>query len=383
MNKKPLLLACLATFLYVLALALIIPFLPFQILSLGGSYASVGGIFSAFSAASFLSAPLWGRACDRWGVKTALLASAFLTLLSYIVLFVAPSLSILYAARILAGLAAGWLIACQTLVAQSTESRERTRGLGLLGAAFGMGFAAGHALSAWLLGENLTPAKTPVLVACFVVLAAIALATTFSSLKNGARKNSDPKSAPPKQKGMVRCSCPFPNKDARLDCARLFLRLALVSRLRGNLCRLGGRGLRLRTKEGRPAADIRLAGRDRRAGRASRRARTTPRGGARRLLRDRLPRLRTCLPRLCHRSRAFAICPHLASRRYQLPQSRHAEPDKPKNRTTRRNLRNPTSPHKPLARHRSLRICARRRSLGRKNSIHPSRHSSCSSPHRY
>ena len=196
MNKKPLLLACFATFLYVLALALIIPFLPFQILSLGGSYASVGGIFSAFSAASFLSAPLWGRACDRWGVKTALLASAFLTLLSYIVLFVAPSLSVLYAARILAGLAAGWLIACQTLVAQSTESRDRTRGLGLLGAAFGMGFAAGHALSAWLLGENLTPAKTPVLVACFVVLAAIALATTFSSQKNSARKNNASKSAP-------------------------------------------------------------------------------------------------------------------------------------------------------------------------------------------
>ena len=201
MNKKPLLLACLATFLYVLALALIIPFLPFQILSLGGSYASVGGIFSAFSAASFLSAPLWGRACDKWGVKTALLASAFLTLLSYIVLFVAPSLSLLYAARILAGLAAGWLIACQTLVAQSTESRERTRGLGLLGAAFGMGFAAGHALSAWLLGENLTPAKTPVLVACFVVLAAIALATTFSSRKNSARKNNDPKSAPQSRRG--------------------------------------------------------------------------------------------------------------------------------------------------------------------------------------
>ena len=201
MNKKPLLLACFATFLYVLALALIIPFLPFQILSLGGSYASVGGIFSAFSAASFLSAPLWGRVCDRWGVKTALLASAFLTLLSYIVLFVAPSLSILYAARILAGLAAGWLIACQTLVAQSTESRERTRGLGLLGAAFGMGFAAGHALSAWLLGENLTPAKTPVLVACFVVLAAIALATTFSSRKNSVRKNNDPKSAPQSRRG--------------------------------------------------------------------------------------------------------------------------------------------------------------------------------------
>ena len=189
MNTKPLLLACLATFLYVLALALIIPFLPFQILAFGGSYASVGGIFSAFSAASFLSAPLWGRACDRWGVKTVLLASALLTLLSYAVLFLAPSLPILYAARILAGLAAGWLIACQTLVAQTTDSRQRTRGLGLLGAAFGTGFAAGHALSAWLLGENLIPAKTPVLAACFVVLAAIALATTFS------RQNTSPKNS--------------------------------------------------------------------------------------------------------------------------------------------------------------------------------------------
>ena len=190
MNARPLLFACLATFLYVLALALVIPFLPFQILAFGGSYASVGGIFSAFSAASFLSAPLWGRACDRWSVKTVLLASALLTLLSYIVLFLAPSLSILYVARIFAGLAAGWLIACQTLVAQTTNSRERTRGLGLLGAAFGIGFAAGHALSAWLLGENLIPEKTPILVACFVVLAAVALAATFSSRQNKLSDNT-------------------------------------------------------------------------------------------------------------------------------------------------------------------------------------------------
>ncbi len=189
MNKKPLLLACLATFLYVLALALIIPFLPFQILAFGGSYAVVGGIFSAFSAASFLSAPLWGRACDRWGVKRVLLASALLTLLSYIVLFIAPSLPVLYGARILAGLGAGWLIACQTLVAQTTDNRERTRGLGMLGAAFGTGFATGHILSAWLLGGNLVPEKTPVLVACFVVLAAIALATTLAA-QNNTRNNT-------------------------------------------------------------------------------------------------------------------------------------------------------------------------------------------------
>ena len=192
MNRKPLLLACFATFLYVLALALVIPFLPFQILALGGSYASVGGIFSAFSAASFLSAPLWGRACDRWGVKTILFASALLTLISYISLFLAPSLSTLYAARIFAGLAAGWLIACQTLVAQETNHKERTRGLGLLGAAFGTGFAAGHALSAWLLGEGLIPAKTPVLVACFVVLVAIALALTVNSRqKKASQKNTE------------------------------------------------------------------------------------------------------------------------------------------------------------------------------------------------
>ncbi len=189
MNEKPLLFACFATFLYVLALALVIPFLPFQILNFGGSYASVGGIFSAFSAASFLSAPLWGRACDRWSVKTTLLASALLTLSSYLILFLAASLPVLYAARVLAGLAAGWLIACQTLVAQTTDNKERTRGLGLLGAAFGTGFAAGHALSAWLLGEHLVPAKTPVLVACAVVLAAIALTAMFSLKKNTSPRN--------------------------------------------------------------------------------------------------------------------------------------------------------------------------------------------------
>ena len=176
MNKKPLAIACIATFTYVCALALVIPFLPFQVLKFGGSYAYAGGIFSAFSAASFLSAPLWGRACENWGIRKTLIISGMLTVCSYYGLFIATSLQELYAARILAGLAAGWLIACQTLVAKSTNEEQRTKGLGLLGAAFGCGFAFGHILSAWLIGADLAPAKTPVLVACFFALLACLIA---------------------------------------------------------------------------------------------------------------------------------------------------------------------------------------------------------------
>lgn len=176
MNKKPLAIACMATFTYVSALALVIPFLPFQVLKFGGSYAYAGGIFSAFSAASFLSAPLWGRACENWGIRKTLLISGTLTICSYYGLFIATSLQELYAARILAGLSAGWLIACQTLVAKSTNEEQRTKGLGLLGAAFGCGFASGHILSAWLIGANLAPSKTPVLAACFLSLLACLIA---------------------------------------------------------------------------------------------------------------------------------------------------------------------------------------------------------------
>ncbi len=188
MNKKPLAIACMATFTYVCALALVIPFLPFQVLKFGGSYVYAGGIFSAFSAASFLSAPLWGRACENWGVRKTLLISGTLTICSYYSLFIATSLQGLYAARILAGLSAGWLIACQTLVAKSTDDEQRTKGLGLLGAAFGCGFASGHILSAWLIGANLAPAKTPVLVACFVSLLACLIATSIVMPKR--KKNS-------------------------------------------------------------------------------------------------------------------------------------------------------------------------------------------------
>lgn len=191
MNKKALAIACLATFTYVSALALVIPFLPFQVLHFGGSYAYAGGIFSAFSAASFLSAPLWGRACDNWGVRSSLLLSGFLTFCSYLILFFADSLTILYASRILAGFSAGWLIGCQTLIARSTDSEHRTRGLGLLGASFGCGFASGHAFSAWLIGGELAPSRAPVLVACMVSILACLIASLLITPKSSRDKGKE------------------------------------------------------------------------------------------------------------------------------------------------------------------------------------------------
>ena len=149
---RPLIPLTLATVCNIVGLGMVVPMLPFQVTTYGGDVGMAPLIFSAFSAAAFFGAPVWGWLSDRMGRKPVLLLSAFATVLSYLWLANADSLFDVYGSRLAAGFAAGWFAAAAALVADVTSPADRAKGMGLLGAAFGMGFTIGPALGAWAVG---------------------------------------------------------------------------------------------------------------------------------------------------------------------------------------------------------------------------------------
>lgn len=140
-------------FIHLLGFGIIIPLLPYFAERFGASGVTVGLLTTSFSLAQFLFAPIWGRLSDRIGRRPVLLGSLILTGISYLVFAVAGSLPVLFISRIFAGVAGATLSTAQAYIADTTTSENRTRGMGLIGAAFGMGFifgpAMGGVLSRW------------------------------------------------------------------------------------------------------------------------------------------------------------------------------------------------------------------------------------------
>jgi multidrug resistance protein len=140
-------------FIHLLGFGIIIPLLPYYAERFGASGLTVGLLTTSFSLAQFLFAPIWGRLSDRIGRRPVLLGSLILTGLSYLVFAIAGSLPVLFASRIFAGVAGATLSTAQAYIADTTTPENRTRGMGLIGAAFGMGFifgpAMGGILSRW------------------------------------------------------------------------------------------------------------------------------------------------------------------------------------------------------------------------------------------
>jgi len=140
----------LTVFIHLLGFGIIIPLLPYYAETYGAGGVTVGLLTASFSLAQFLFAPLWGRLSDRVGRRPVLLTSLLVTGGSYLVFAIAESLPVLFASRIMAGVAGAAISTAQAYVADTTTREERTKGMGLIGAAFGMGFIFGPALGGFL-----------------------------------------------------------------------------------------------------------------------------------------------------------------------------------------------------------------------------------------
>ena len=139
-----------------LGLTIIIPLLPLYAASFGGSAGVIGLLGAAYPTMQVIGAPILGRLSDRFGRKPILLISQAGTLLGFLLLGFADSLTLLFISRMLDGLSGANISTAQAVISDSTSQKNRTRGLGLVGAAFGLGFVIGPVIAfiSLSLGEN-------------------------------------------------------------------------------------------------------------------------------------------------------------------------------------------------------------------------------------
>lgn len=126
-----------------LGLTIIIPLMPLYATSFGANAFTIGVLGAAYPVMQFMGAPLLGRLSDRYGRKPVLLISQLGTLIGFLILGFANALWLLFLARLLDGLSGANISTAQAVITDSTSAKTRTQALGLLGAAFGLGFIVG------------------------------------------------------------------------------------------------------------------------------------------------------------------------------------------------------------------------------------------------
>ncbi|MEW6234206.1 MAG: MFS transporter [Candidatus Omnitrophota bacterium] len=134
-------------FLDLLGFGILIPLLPYVIKHFGASAFQGGLLMASYSIAQFLFAPVWGRLSDRIGRRPVILVSLAGSAAGYLLFAYAHSLAWLFASRLLSGAAAANIATAQSIMADCLPPKERTKGMGLVGAAIGLGFTMGPAVA--------------------------------------------------------------------------------------------------------------------------------------------------------------------------------------------------------------------------------------------
>ena len=179
MQRSRLLNIFLVVFIDLLGFGLILPLLPYYAGQYGASSFLIGLLVASYAAAQFIGAPLMGRLSDRFGRRPILVLSIGGTVVGFLLLgFAVPLgkalssfvldnptpeqllalqngaiLGVMFISRVISGLTGGNITVAQAYIADVTDAQNRAKGLGLIGAAFGLGFilgpAIGGALSRW------------------------------------------------------------------------------------------------------------------------------------------------------------------------------------------------------------------------------------------
>jgi len=133
-------------FIDLIGFGIVLPLLPFYAQDFGATPAMIGFLVGVHPAMQLLFGPIWGRWSDRVGRRPIILVGLVGSGLSYLLFGLATSYWWLFVSRALAGIAGANVPVAQAYIADSTDAENRTRGMGLVGAAFGLGFIAGPAI---------------------------------------------------------------------------------------------------------------------------------------------------------------------------------------------------------------------------------------------
>lgn len=164
MKHRPLLTIFLIVFFDLLSFGIVIPILPYYSRTFGASAFELGWLMASYSIAQFLFAPIWGSLSDRMGRRPVLLATILLGASAMVATALAGSFFVLLLARTLAGAFAGNISTATAYIADVTDDQNRAKGMGVIGAGFGLGFIFGPALGG-ILSTTQHGFALPILVA--------------------------------------------------------------------------------------------------------------------------------------------------------------------------------------------------------------------------
>ena len=182
-SKNPQLLTIfMIVFVDVLGFTIILPLLPFYTESFGATPFIVGTLVSSYGICQLISGPILGQWSDRIGRRPVLLVSQIGTLLGFLLLGFSQALWMVFLARIVDGITAGNITVAQAYISDVTSPAERTKAMGMIGAAFGLGFILGPGIAGVLTGFG---HLAPIWTACG--LSAMSICGSFFYLKDVPR----------------------------------------------------------------------------------------------------------------------------------------------------------------------------------------------------
>ncbi len=200
--KKPTVVIFITVFIYLLGFGMIIPVLPILSSFYGASAFQVGLLMSIFSLMQFLFSPFWGKLSDKYGRRPILIYCLLGEAISYLVLANSKSLEMLFLSRMMTGFFGASISTASAYISDITSRENRTKGMALIGAAFGLGFLFGPAIGGGLTllaqrysddqGFILTFSAYPVAALCFLtfVFAYFFLTESKERKKIGEEKNT-------------------------------------------------------------------------------------------------------------------------------------------------------------------------------------------------
>lgn len=162
----------LVVFVDLLGFGMVIPVMPIYAEHLGASEAATGWLSTGYSLMQFVFAPVWGRLSDRVGRRPVLLVSIAMTAVAFLLYGLAATFAVLLVSRLFAGAATANIAIAQAYVADVTPPEGRAKGMGMIGAAFGLGFVFGPAVGGILAGYSLSAPGLAAAALSFVNLVA-------------------------------------------------------------------------------------------------------------------------------------------------------------------------------------------------------------------